>query len=136
MNKIKIYTAGGFHGNWRERFNKALGDQFTILDPFSKEFDSIKGERKRLSYEKYSAWDLWAIRTADVVFVYSEKTNPGQGYIVEAGYAKGLGKTVVLVRELENEHMLDRYLQFIECVADFVCNDFDEGMEFVSRLSI
>lgn len=136
MNKIKIYTAGGFHGDWRERFNKMLGDQFTILDPFSKEFDSVKGERKRLSYEEYSAWDLWAIRTADVVFVYAEKTNPGQGYIVEAGYAKGLGKTVVLVRELENEHMPDRYLQFIECVADFVCNDFDEGMEFVSRLSI
>ena len=136
MNKIKIYTAGGFHGDWREVFNNTLGDRFTILDPFSKEFDSEKGERKRLSYEEYSAWDLWAIRTADVVFVYSEKTNPGQGYIVEAGYAKGLGKTVVLVRELENEHMPDRYLQFIECVADFVCNDFPTGVEFVSRLSI
>ena len=136
MTKLKIYTAGGFYGDWRERFNKKLGDSFIILDPFSKEFDKSKRERKRLLFKEYTAWDLWAIRTADIVFVYSEKTNPGQGYIVEAGYAKGLGKTVVLVRELGNEHMQDKYLNFIDCVADYVCYDFDEGMEFVSRLSL
>ena len=133
--KPKVYTAGGFHGDWRQRFNEKLGDSFTILDPLSKEFDSIKGERKRLSFAEYSAWDLWAIRTADVVFVYAERTNPGQGYIVEAGYAKGLGKTVILVREENNEHMPDRYLNFIDCVADYVCHNFDEGMEYLSRLS-
>ena len=133
--KPKVYTAGGFHGDWRERFNKQLGDSFTILDPLNMEFDTVKGERKRLSFAEYSAWDLWAIRTADVVFVYAERTNPGQGYIVEAGYAKGLGKTVILVREENNEHMPDRYLSFIDCVADYVCHDFDEGMEYLSRLS-
>jgi len=134
--KLKVYTAGGFHGDWRERFNKKLENNFTILDPYSKEYDVSKGERKRLSFKEYTAWDLWAIRTADIVFVYSEKTNPGQGYIVEAGYAKGLGKTIILVRELENQHMPDKYLNFIDCIADFVCNDFEEGLEFISRLSI
>lgn len=133
--KPKLYTAGGFYGTWRERLHKRVGDKFDILDPFIKEFDSSKEEPKRLSFKEYTARDLWAIRTADIVFVYSERTNPGQGYIVEAGYAKGLGKTVVLVRELNNQHMPDKYLNFIDCVADFVCNDFEEGLEFLARLS-
>lgn len=133
--KPKLYTAGGFYGTWRERLHKRVGGKFDILDPFIKEFDSSKEEPKRLSFKEYTARDLWAIRTADIVFVYSERTNPGQGYIVEAGYAKGLGKTVVLVRELNNQHMPDKYLNFIDCVADFVCNDFEEGLEFLARLS-
>jgi nucleoside 2-deoxyribosyltransferase len=136
VEKLKVYTAGGFHGDWRERINKILAEKFIVLDPFSKEFDSSKGERKHLSYEEYTVWDLWAIRTADIVFVYSQRTNPGQGYIVEAGYAKGLGKTVILVREENNEHMPDKYLNFIDCVADFVCHDFNEGVEFLTRLSL
>lgn len=135
MNKLKIYTAGGFHGDWRDRINAKLGDIFTILDPLIPEVNE-QGERKNLSFEEFTAWDLWAIRTADIVFVYSERTNPGQGYIAELGYAKGLGKTVVLVRELDNEHMKDRYLSFMDCLADYVCNDFDEGVEFTSRLSL
>jgi len=134
--KIKVYTAGGFYGNWRQKMNDLLGSKFIILDPFSKEFDSSKGERKRLSFEEYTAWDLWAIRTADVVFVYSERTNPGQGYIVEAGYAKGLGKTVILVREENNQYMPDKYLQFMDCIADFKTDTFEKGIEFLSRLSI
>jgi nucleoside 2-deoxyribosyltransferase len=132
---LKIYTAGGFHGTWRQKLNETLKDSFDILDPFSKEFDSSKEERKRLSFAEYTAWDLWAIRTADIVFVYSERTNPGQGYIVEAGYAKGLGKTVVLVREDNNQHMPDKYLNFIDCIADFKTNNFEEGLEFLSRLN-
>lgn len=136
MKKLKLYTAGGFYGTWREKVKEKVGDNFIILDPFIKEHNSSNGEIKRLSYKEYTAWDLWAIRTSDVVFVYSERTNPGQGYIVEAGYAKGLGKTVILVREEDNLHMPDKYLNFIDCVADFVCYDFEEGLEFLKRLSL
>ena len=135
MNKLKVYTAGGFHGDWRDVFKNRMQDKFTILDPLVPELDDKK-ERLNLSFPEYTAWDLWAIRTADIVFVYSQNTNPGQGYIVEAGYAKGLGKTVVLVRETENIHMPDRYLMFIDCIADYVCNDFTEGLDFLSRLSV
>lgn len=136
MAKLKVYTAGGFHGDWRERLDSKLKGKFTVLDPFKKEIDGSNGERRRISAKEYTAWDLWAIRTADIVFVYSEKTNPGQGYIVEAGYAKGLGKMVILVREEGNEHMPDKYLSFIDCIADFSCNNFDEGVEFLLKLTI
>jgi nucleoside 2-deoxyribosyltransferase len=134
-NMLKIYTAGGFHGEWREAIKKELKDKFIIIDPLDKETDS-KGERKNLDFKEFTAWDLWAIRTADIVFVYAERTNPGQGYIVEAGYAKGLGKTVILVREPNNEHMKDRYLSFIDCIADYVTDDFDDGLGFLASLSI
>ena len=135
MNKLKVYTAGGFHGDWRTRFKERCKDLFTIIDPLDKELN-VKGERKDLSFEEYSAWDLWAIRTSDIVFVYAEKSNPGIGFVVEAGYAKGLGKTVILVRELENEHRPDRYQQFLDCVADYVCHSFEEGLQFLESCAI
>ena len=88
-----------------------------------------------MTFEQYTAWDLWAIRTADIVFVYSQCTNPGQGYIVEAGYAKGFGKTVILVREKDNQHMSDKYLNFIDCVADYVCHDIVQGLAYLTRFT-
>jgi len=131
-NKIKVYLAGGFHGPWRSIIHESLKDKVIFLDPLELELDE-SGKRKMLPFEEYSAWDLWAIRTADIVFVYSERTNPGQGYIVEAGYAKGLGKTVILVRENNNQYMSDKYLSFLDCIADFKTDCFAKGIEVLKR---
>lgn len=126
--------AGGFHGNWRDLLYAKLSKKAILLNPLEPELDE-NGKRKQLPFEEYTAWDLWAIRTADVVFVYAEKTNPGQGYIVEAGYAKGLGKTVILVREENNQHMPDKYLKFIDCIADYKTDDLLEGIEILKRFT-
>jgi nucleoside 2-deoxyribosyltransferase len=131
---IKIYLAGGFHGDWRKRVHSTLWKDYKFLDPLEPELDK-DGKRKQLPFEEYTAWDLWAIRTADVVFVYSEATNPGQGYIVEAGYAKGLGKTVILVREPNNQHMPDKYLSFLDCIADYKTDDLLKGIEILKRFT-
>lgn len=135
---IKIYLAGGFHGNWRELVHTELpayiDRKVVFLDPLEPELDD-NGKRKNLPFEEYTAWDLWAIRTADVVFVYSEATNPGQGYIVEAGYAKGLGKTVILVREENNQYMPDKYLKFLDCIADYKTNNLHEGIKMLKRFA-
>ncbi|HUT79558.1 MAG TPA: nucleoside 2-deoxyribosyltransferase domain-containing protein [Candidatus Bathyarchaeia archaeon] len=133
--KPKLYLAGGFHGDWRKIIKELLKDSFIFLDPLTPEIDPESGKRKNLSFDEYTAWDLWAIRTADIVFVYSEKTNPGQGYIVEAGYAKGLGKTVILVREDDNEYMPDKYLQFLDCIADYKTFSLTEGIKVLSRFT-
>jgi nucleoside 2-deoxyribosyltransferase len=130
---IKVYLAGGFHGEWRQKIHDKIG-YMDFLDPLEPELDS-KDKRKQLSFEEYTAWDLWAIRTADVVFVYSEATNPGQGYIVEAGYAKGLGKTVILVREENNKHMPDKYLKFLDCIADYKTDNLEKGIEVLKRFT-
>lgn len=132
---IKVYLAGGFHGTWRNQVHSELENNDVIfLDPLEPELDE-SGKRKQLPFEEYTFWDLWAIRTADVIFVYSERTNPGQGYIVEAGYAKGLGKTVVLVRENDNQHMPDKYLQFIDCIADYKTDNLAKGIEVLKRIN-
>ena len=130
----KIYLAGGFHGTWRDLLHSKLSKKAIVLNPLEPELDS-EGNRKHLPFEEYTMWDLWAIRTADIVFVYSERTNPGQGYIIEAGYAKGLGKTVILVREDNNNFMPDKYLQFIDCIADYKTNDLLKGIEILLRLT-
>jgi nucleoside 2-deoxyribosyltransferase len=133
---IKIYLAGGFHGNWRKMIHSAMmfRKNVIILDPIIPELNA-DGSRKQLPFEEYTAWDLWAIRTADVVFVYSEATNPGQGYIVEAGYAKGLGKTVILVREEGNKHMPDKYLKFLDCIADYKTDNIEKGIDMLERFT-
>ena len=136
MSKLRLYTAGRFHGNWRDLVQAKLGHLFDIIDPLDKELDS-EGKRKTdTTFDEYTAWDLWAIRTADIVLVYSEATNPGQGYIVEAGYAAGLGKTVILVREPDNKHMPDRYLNFIDCIANYKTDNLQHGIDFVASMSI
>lgn len=133
---IKIYLAGGFHGTWRDIVHAELptyrDKKVIFLDPLEPELDR-NGNRKNLTFEEYTAWDLWAIRTADIVFVYSEATNPGQGYIVEAGYAKGLGKTVILVREPNNQHMPDKYLSFLDCIADYKTDNLVQGINVLKR---
>ena len=136
---IKVYLAGGFHGTWREILHDRMnepnhGKNVLFLDPLEPELDE-NGKRKMLPFEEFTAWDLWAIRTADIVFVYSEATNPGQGYIVEAGYAKGLGKTVILVREPNNQYMPDKYLNFIDCIADYKTDNFVKGVEILRRFT-
>jgi nucleoside 2-deoxyribosyltransferase len=132
---IKIYLAGGFHGNWRQEVHNAfLLKDVKFLDPLEPELDA-EGKRKMLPFAEYTAWDLWAIRTADVVFVYSEASNPGQGYIVEAGYAKGLGKTVILVRERGNLHMPDKYLNFLDAIADYATDNLEHGINVLKRFT-
>jgi hypothetical protein len=51
----------------------------------------------------------------------------------EAGYAKGLGKTVILVLEKNNTTIKDRYLDFLRTVSDIVFDDLDSGIKFLSK---
>jgi nucleoside 2-deoxyribosyltransferase len=64
-----------------------------------------------------------------------EKTNPsGFGLSVEIGYAKALGKTVILV--LETGHEKDKYLLFLKNVADVVYDNLQDGVDFLSSFAV
>lgn len=156
--KQKVYLAGGFHSDWQERVKDrcrvvhprtviqgnfpggtssgstevVVFDFFEYLDPKIKEF--INGERKNLTLEQYTTFDLHYIRQSDIVFVYYEKTNPGVGALIEAGYAKGLGKTVILVLEKDHETIKDRYLDFVKGVSDIYFDNLEEGIEYLYLL--
>lgn len=121
--KQKVYLAGGFKSSWQKKVKKITNVKF--IDPKEKE------QTKQFQWFEYGCWDLHHIKQSDICFVYMEKENPsGFGLSVEIGYAKALGKTVILV--LETGHEKYKYLQFLKTVADVVYDNLQEGIDFLS----
>jgi nucleoside 2-deoxyribosyltransferase len=122
MNRQKVYLAGGMHSDWRDDLKSSVNIDF--IDPSKKESGN------KLSVKEYGVWDLHHIDQCDIVFVYIEKTNPsGYGLSVEAGYAKGKGKTVILC--MEPGHDKHSYLRFIENVSDIVFTDIQKAVSYL-----
>lgn len=126
--KNSVYLAGGFYGTWNRQVREA-NPALVFLDPRIKEF--AYGERVRMTVGEYSTLDKHMIRQCDIVFVYAENTNPGFGYAMEAAYAKGLGKTVILVLEENNQTIDDRYLEFLTAFADITFDNLEEGINYL-----
>jgi nucleoside 2-deoxyribosyltransferase len=124
VKKQIVYLAGGFRSNWRKKVKNTCTN-LLFIDPEEKE------QNKKFTPSEYGCWDLHFVKQSDIVFVYMAKNNPsGYGLSVEIGYAKALGKTVILV--LEKEHEKYRYLKFLESVADVVYENLDESITFLS----
>lgn len=140
MTPQKVYLAGGFKSDWQEivktrLYSTGSGSYFIWLDPKCKEY--INGERLTMDVFEYGQWDLHFIRLSDIVFVYVERDNPGCiGLACEAGYAKGLGKTVILVLEPGHLTIHDRYLLFLTQVSDIVFDDLDKGIAYLKSFAI
>lgn len=123
MEKQNVYLAGGFNSDWREKVKACANVSF--IDPKEKE------QKKEFQWDEYGCWDLHFIKQSDICFVYMERSNPsGFGLSVEIGYAKGLGKTVILV--LETGHEKDSYLTFLMTVADVTYDNLDDGINFLA----
>jgi nucleoside 2-deoxyribosyltransferase len=129
MKKQTVYLAGGFKSDWANKV-KQCSDNFNWVNPKDKEFKD--GERVIMNVNEYGKWDLHFIRQSDIVFVYIERTNTSCiGLCVEAGYAKGLGKTVIIVLEPNHETIKDAYLSFITQVSDIVFEDLQSGINYL-----
>jgi hypothetical protein len=120
---IKVYLAGGFHSRWQDRIT-TLTTRFLFLDPRQ------HGLRDNKSY---TLWDLEAIRQSDVVFAYLETTNPaGYALALEVGFAKALGKRIILVDEKSPaDEQTKRSLGMVRAAADVVFDSFEEGVTFM-----
>lgn len=121
MNQNKIYLAGGFHSKWQERVKEVLCD-WKIFDPSTHHLAAPK---------EYTEWDLKAIRDADVILAYMEMHNPG-GYALtlEIGYAKALGKKILLIEEHpDNERR--KSFDMIREVADQNFNDLGSALIYL-----
>ncbi|HMN10707.1 MAG TPA: nucleoside 2-deoxyribosyltransferase domain-containing protein [Bellilinea sp.] len=126
MNKLVVYLAGGLYSSWQnvvsEYVYEALGrDLVVLLNP--QDHDSPEEDA-------YTTWDLEAIRQADIVFAYIERDNPsGVGTSLEIGYARALGKIIILVDEKQDSHF-----GMARVAADVVFNDFQSGMLYLYKL--
>jgi len=132
--KQKVYLAGGFKSDWHSNVMSS-SELITWINPKSKEYSN--GERTTMSVAEYGKWDLHFIRQSNIVFIYVERDNTSCiGLSVEAGYARGLGKTVILVLEPNHETIKDSYLSFITQVADIVFNDLESGINYLKSFGI
>lgn len=124
-----VYLAGGFKSEWAKFVIKSC-ENMIFINPKDKEFKN--GERIIMSVNEYGKWDLHHIRTSHIVFVYVERNNPSCiGLSCEAGYAKGLGKTVISVIEPDHETIKDSYLSFITQVSDITFENLKDGIEYL-----
>ena len=134
MKKQKVYLAGGMKSDWAKRV-KESSNNFYWLDPKEKEYKD--NSKIIMEVNEYGKWDLHFIKQSDIVFVYVERTNPsGIGLSVEAGYAKGLGKTVILVLEPNHDTIKDTHLSFITQVADIVFEELESGINYLKSFGI
>jgi len=125
---MKVYLAGGMHSGWQDRVKTQGPSIVRYLDPCT---HGLHQERE------YTAWDLLALRSADVVFVYFEADNPsGYGLNLEAGFAHALGKTVVFVDEKTAvDPIAGRRLGMLRSIADVVLDNLGDGIELLHSLA-
>ena len=121
---MNVYLAGGMRSGWQNKVKQI--PNIIFFDPRDKETDDI------WDVKKYGPWDLAHIRRSDIVFAYMEKDNPsGYGMSCEIGYAYGLGKTVVLCLEKDNQYTKDRYLAFMSQVAHITFDNIEEATKYL-----
>lgn len=122
-----VYLAGGFRSGWQQRvMSEVPGIHY--MDP------SKHGLSDPVHYTE---WDLQAIRQSDVIFAYLEASNPaGFALSLEVGFAKALGKTVILVDEKSAiDAQLSRQLQMVRTVADATFGSLEEGISLLKQLA-
>lgn len=116
----KIYLAGGFRSNWQAQVINRLGGSFELLDPSAHNIQDPA---------EYTRWDLEAVRESDIVLANMEATNPG-GYslALEVGFAKALGKRIIMVDQIEDPSVR-RYFEMVrqccECVFPTLADAID-----------
>lgn len=123
--KLRVYLAGGFQTGWQDAVMQAVPS----LDYFDPRSHGL------MSKTEYTAWDLEALRRSDCVFAYLEASNPG-GYALalEIGFAKALGKFVILVDEKSSaDTQTARYLEMLAEVSEVPFKKLQEGIAFLEQ---
>jgi len=95
-------------------------------------------EHKLQAADQYTLWDLDTVRRCDIVLAYLEHGNPG-GYALslEVGFAKALGKRIVLVDEKSrSDPKLAKNLAMIRECADVKVESLDEAIAFLRQTGI
>ena len=119
----KLYLAGGFRSGWQSvAIAKLRG--FELLDPSSHNIQDSA---------EYTRWDLDAIQLSDIVLANMEASNPG-GYslALEVGFAKALGKTIILVDQIEDPS-ISRYFEMVRQCSDRIFSSLDEAIKYLAE---
>lgn len=126
--RIKVFLSGRLESDWQQVVISKV--------PNLEYFDPRKHQLNVPS--QYAVWDLFHIAKADILFAYMEKDNPsGYGLAGEVGYAKGLGKRVILVDEKSKaDKQFEKYFAIIRAMADSSFESMDEGISFLQKFQL
>lgn len=127
LRKRTIYLAGGMRSDWQAKVIDELPD-WDVVDPRSHQ---LADERQ------YTYWDLQGVRNSDWVLAFLEASNPG-GYnlAVEVGFAKALGRKIVLVDEKSSaDSTVQKYTGMLRVCADVTPKTLDDALTFLKRVS-
>lgn len=125
--KPRVFLSGGLESNWRDKVIAEIpGIEF--YDPRSHKLQSPR---------QYAIWDIHHITRANILFGYMEKDNPsGYGLATEIGYARGLGKTVILVDERSQiDKQFGTYFAIVRETSDMVLESLDEGIALLKKFA-
>jgi len=124
MNKV-IYLAGGMKSNWQDKVINSLNEPFRPLFRF---YDPSKHGLSEP--DQYTLWDLNGVEKSGVLLGYMEADNPsGYGLALEIGYAKALGKKIILVDERSTtDSVFQKRFDMARSCADVICNSLEDAI--------
>lgn len=125
MSRPKVYLAGGLVSGWQQAVKQDVkGCEF--FDPSTTQLTSPAA---------WTTWDLLHVETCDVVFAYSELSNPRPyGMALEIGYGLALKKRVILVDEWWDTAR-DRHLLMARMAVHEVYHTLEEGIASLQKLA-
>ena len=129
MSKQKIYLAGGLTNNWHNKVISKFEDKFIFFNPRNHNLPESA---------MFTTWDLHFVRQSDILFGYLEKENPsGFGLSLEIGYAKALGKTIILVDEksVRDEDFANRF-KIVRESSNIVLSNFADGLSYLEKYAL
>ncbi len=120
-SKPTVYLAGDPKSGWQARVCRAIED-LQIVDP----------TRHNLAEPKeWTLRGLRAIKESDIVLAYVEKDNQhGHSLALELGYAKALGKTILLVEEHGTGEQ-EKQFQMVREVADHCFDTLGDAVSYL-----
>lgn len=126
--KTIVYLAGGMKSAWRDLVINGCEDNIEFISPCNHLLDNPK---------QYTLWDLHAIKKSDIIFGLMEPDNPsGIGLSLEIGYAKALGKTIILCDQ-KSEIYLDfkRKFEIVRNSCDILFDDLSDAIDYLNSFS-
>ena len=127
----RVYLAGGMHSAWRKVITKKLDGKnsfFSFIDPM---------DNKMKNPDQYTFWDLRSIDQCDILVGYMDQSNPsGFGLNLEIGYAKALGKTIILIipTDFTRDDDRSRYFEMARVCADVIVRTLSDAADFLAGI--
>ena len=133
---MKVYLAGNLHTDWRSQIVEACPN-IEFLQPYKDyEGNFVRTEEgKSIVFpDLFTARDLLFVRECDVFFGYITRygeRSRHHGTMIELGYAKALGKLIILAVDIPS---FDMAMEVADVVFSF--NGLRRGIDYLLFLTM